>query len=546
MKQLPQSEHERKVQKATDKYHRPLTLKARRALQRQSIPGKAPAIAQVLEKARNTPFDERIARTKISDPGRIKLLVYKGTTDPSDHLIAFKVTLGIASFKEAKKEIVYCKLFVESLKGPSLQWFYKLEKNSVQTFLQLSELFVRHYNIFMERKIYDSELWNNKQGETESLRSFISRFKNTMSKVQGINNKSALEALRGALRCPSPFWQEMSLNMPTMIQDALYRAADFARTEEEVRARNGGKAKQASEPAHAANPAYIQYEGGSRRVHNYRVESSGYEELKEYEEELYCDFHKANGHSTVKCWELGRQLIAKLTEGTLKGNVSLLDFKPEEKAPANTKQHEENSRRQRRDDDVENEDFDPITVDEQDTEGLDQQHNDPLVINLTVYDFNVARVLIGTGSSVDVIFKKTLERMKIDLSTLKGQPKPITRFCDETTMTIGTIRLPVQAGNVKRMVDFTVSDHPAIYNMIMGTPRLNLMRVVPSTYHLCLKFPIPVGVKTIWGNQKESRMCFMAELKLRNTEKKKEESSPRESRKRFVRPPIAVTARRSY
>ncbi|KFK32387.1 hypothetical protein AALP_AA6G234800 [Arabis alpina] len=427
----------------------------------------------------------------------------------------------------------------------------------------------------MERKIYDSELWNNKQGETESLRSFMTKFKNTLSKVEGIINKSALKALRGALWCPSPFWQEMSLNTPTTIQDALHRAADFDRTEEEVSARNDGKAKQTREPAHAANPAYVQYEEGSGGVHNYQVESSGYEELKEYDEELYCDFHKAKGHSTAKCRELGQQLITKLTEGTWKGNVSLSDFKPEEEAPVDTEQHEDIPRRQRRDDGMENEDqheiinmimgglqycadnetaieayqrradvctnmsapakprlsSDPITFDEKDTEGLDQLHNDPLVINLTVYDFNVARVLIDTRSSVDIIFKKTLERMKIDLSTIKGRPKYITCFSGETTMTMGTIRLPVQASNVKKMVDFTVSDHPTIYNMIMGTPWLNLMRAVPSTYHLCLKFPTPIGIKMVWGNQKESRMCFMVEHKLRNTKKKKEESSPQESQK---------------
>ncbi|KFK45029.1 hypothetical protein AALP_AA1G334900 [Arabis alpina] len=522
-------------------------------------------------------------------------------SDPLDHLMEFEVALGRANFKEAEKYIVYCKLFVESFKGTAHQWFYKLEKNSVHTFLQLSELFVQHYNIFMERKIYDSELWNNKQGETESLRSFMTRFKNTLSKVEGISNKSALEALRGALRCPSPFWQEMSLNTPTTIQDALHRAADFARTEEEVQARKGGKTKQVSEPDKVVvpkknNPAYVQYEGGSGGAHNYQIESSGHErgrghgrgrgrgtwnntwnrELEDYEEKLYCDFHKASGHSTARCRELGRQLIAKLTEGTLKNNNSFSDFKPEEKAPADTEQQVDTPRCQRRDDGMENEgqhevinmimggsqycadnetsieayqrradvyanisapteprlSSDSITFDEKDTEGLDQPHNDPLVISLTVYDFNVARVLIDTRSSVDVIFKKTLERMKIDLSTIKGRPKPITGFSGETTMTMGTIRLPVQAGNVKKMVDFTVSDHPAIYNMIMETPWLNLMRVVPSTYHLCLKFPTPIGIKTIWGNQKESRICFMAEHKLRNTEKKKEDSTPQESRKR--------------
>ncbi|KFK31115.1 hypothetical protein AALP_AA6G069900 [Arabis alpina] len=338
-----------------------------------------------------------------------------------------------------------------------------------------------------------------------------------IAQVEGISNKSALEALKGALWCPSPFWQEMSLNTPTTIQDALHRAADFARTEEEVQARKGGKTMQVSEPDKVVvpkknNPAYVQYEGGSEGAHNYQIESSGHgrgrgrghgggrgtwnntwtRESEDYEEKLYCDFHKASGHSTTRCHELGRQLIAKLMEGTLKNNNSLSDFKLEEKAPADTEQQVDTPRRHRRDDGIENEEqhevinmkmggsqycadnetsieayqrradvcanisspakprlsSDSITFDEKDTEGLDQPHNDLLVINLTVYDFNVAHVLIDTGSLVDVIFKKTLERMKIDLSTIKGRLKPITGFSGETTMTMGTIRLPVQAGNV--------------------------------------------------------------------------------------------------
>ncbi|KFK22415.1 hypothetical protein AALP_AAs60104U000500 [Arabis alpina] len=390
----------------------------------------------------------------------------------------------------------------------------------------------------------------------------MTRFKNTLSKVEGISNKSALEALRGGLRCPSPFWQEMSLNTPTTIQDALHCAADFARTEEEVQARNGGKTKQVSEPTTVtvpkkSNPAYVQYEGGSGGAHNYQVESSGRgrgrgrvrghgrgtwnntwtRESKDYDEKLYCDFHKASGHSSARCRELGRQLIAKLTEGTLKSNNSLSDFKPEEEVFADTEQQEDILRRQRCDDGMENKDqhevinmimggsqfcadnetvieayqrcadvctnipapakprlsSDPITFDEKDTEGLDQPHNDPLVINLIVYDFNVARILIDTGSSVYVIFKKTLERMKIDLSTIKGRPKPITGFSGETTMTMGTICLPVQAGNIKKMVDFTVSDHPTIYNMIMGTPWLNLIIAMTSTYHLCSNSQLPLA-----------------------------------------------------
>jgi len=55
-----------------------------------------------------------------------------------------------------------------------------------------------------------------------------------------------------------------------------------------------------------------------------------------------------------------------------------------------------------------------------------------------------------------------------------------------------------------------------VYNAIIGTPWLNQFRAVDSTYHLCLKFPTSDGVKTIWGNQKNARICFMAAHKLRN------------------------------
>jgi len=73
-------------------------------------------------------------------------------------------------------------------------------------------------------------------------------------------------------------------------------------------------------------------------------------------------------------------------------------------------------------------------------------------------------------------------------------------FSGETTMTLGTIKLPVRAKGVTKIVDFSLTNQPTVYNAIIGTPWLNQFRAVASTYHLCLKFPTSDGVKTIWGN----------------------------------------------
>ncbi|XP_013624879.1 PREDICTED: uncharacterized protein LOC106331073 [Brassica oleracea var. oleracea] len=160
----------------------------------------------------------------------------------------------------------------------------------------------------------------------------------------------------------------------------------------------------------------------------------------------------------------------------------------------------------------------PITFSPDDAEGVHVPHNDPLLVVLGIGEYDVTKVLFDTGSSVDLIFRGTLQKMGVDLDDIKPTSRTLTGFNRSSETILGTIRLSVCACGVTRTVKFTVVSTEAPYHAILGTPWIHSMQAIPSTYHQCVKLPGTDGkIKTLRGDQKAARELLVATVKLQRS-----------------------------
>ena len=110
----------------------------------------------------------------------------------------------------------------------------------------------------------------------------------------------------------------------------------------------------------------------------------------------------------------------------------------------------------------------------------------------------VKRVLVDTGSSVNILYKSSLERMKFSIKDLEPCNQTIYGFSGEGLAPTGSIRLPITAGtaptNRTLLTTFIVVDCPSVYNAVIGRPILVDLRVVTSIWHLAMKFPTDAGI----------------------------------------------------
>ena len=139
-----------------------------------------------------------------------------------------------------------------------------------------------------------------------------------------------------------------------------------------------------------------------------------------------------------------------------------------------------------------------ITFSDSDMEGCQHPHDDPLMIKAVVANKTIHRVLVNKGSLIDIIFVSTFDKMGIGMEKLESVNACLCGFSGERVLPLGSIQLVLTLGDppcqATTTVRFLIVDAPSAYNMLLGRPSLNTIRVIPFAYHMVIKFLTTNGV----------------------------------------------------
>nr|XP_023891883.1 uncharacterized protein LOC112003892 [Quercus suber] len=91
------------------------------------------------------------------------------------------MTLGL----QQPPDEILCRSFLTTLKGAARKWFTKLPTSSIDNFKQLGSSFLCHFVGRQRPKRPDNHLFTIKQGEKETLRSYVTRFTRESSQDDG-------------------------------------------------------------------------------------------------------------------------------------------------------------------------------------------------------------------------------------------------------------------------------------------------------------------------------------------------------------------------
>ncbi|XP_072060302.1 uncharacterized protein [Arachis hypogaea] len=482
-------------------------------------------------------------------------------------------------------DTILCHCFPNYLDGPALDWLCALSVGSISRFQQLAKLFEDHF-VGSAIYLHDSDYLNTiKQGPNESLKDYMTRFTKVTISIPDLHPEVHLHAIKSGLR-PGKFHETIAISKPKTLVEFREKAKGQIDIEELRQAQKIDKTNYGDkEKVHNSKKifkltphfdSYTQFnakrEDIIKEILNSKLikpprKAGTYQDTKHVDKSKYCAFHQKHGHTNDECIvakdlleQLGRQRhldkyirghIQKCYPSSAANNPSEQPSRGKEK-PFLTQYDQQrgiincisgggasggssNSARKRsfrtiysvegaQQDHQLTQQFPQMTFTQADFKSNIQNLDDPVVITIQLGDLLVKKVLLDLGSSADVLFYSTFQKMKLSDNNLQPTVGDLVGFLGERVPILVSVWLRTTLGEYPLSktydIQYLVVDCFSPYNLIFGRPFLNKFGAIVSTVHLCVKFSVQdEHIVTIHGDHKEARHCYNIGMKFQNRQK---------------------------
>ncbi|XP_026384081.1 uncharacterized protein LOC113279618 [Papaver somniferum] len=256
-------------------------------------------------------------------------------------------------------------------------------------------------------------------------------------------------------------------------------------------------------------------------------------------------YHRFHGHTTNNCRDIKKIILRMIDQGKLDHFLNIEDF--HDNILSRVYARDSNGR------DILNlakisplKDWQKqlISFNAEEVPGGEEYHENPLVVKLEIDPkektnadeeeetdtWAISRILIDPGSSVDILFYHTYKTMGgLDEELIPSTYK-IYGFNGTANKPKGGITMWIPLKSISSEITFCVVDVESPYNALIGRSWLHGILWVASTFHQCIKFPLPQGVGAIRGATNEGKTCHEIDI-----DKCEERSSKRRNWKQQIK-----------
>ncbi|XP_024200072.1 uncharacterized protein LOC112203317 [Rosa chinensis] len=381
-----------------------------------------------------------------------------------------------------------CYSFEETLTEEALRWFLNFPSNSIDSFQELGDKFLRLFIFCGSGYCTTPDLFRLKQRPNEQLRDFVRRWNKETNRDKPVQHSNRNPRERPSYNNKRDKQYGKSPEKPKYNSSgSRYRDAPYGGTR------------------YRKNPKY-----NAPRYEIYTTLTASYEEIwnnhkdiiprpprcklgqdKTQDNGKYCTYHEEAGHPTNICWALKNAIEHLIQSGKLSqyrtpatGANAIEVYRqiltthggaprgpetlhlPKRQCPRgqevlglshgyHTPQVEWDSIAFNRNEDM-----------------IRKHHNDPFLITMVIDQYRCHRVLVDSGAAISVMFSSCYEGLNLDKKKLTQDHEPLISFAGEITQPLrsDTLGITLGGGNTIAFMTthFIVVDCPSSYNVILG------------------------------------------------------------------------------